>query len=67
MNELRTSKIQNERSSSFFSKMFCSFGSSRSNASISGYEIDIYEILLTLLLLRLETACFCSLLATDLS
>ena len=59
MKELRSSENQNIRSSSLFSEMFCSFGSSMSNEFISGYEIDVYKTLLilhVLLLLRLETA-----------
>ena len=36
--------------------MLCSFWSSRSNASFSGYEIDVYETLIILLSLRLEMA-----------
>ena len=44
----------------FFSKPFCSFGSSRSSALIPRHEIDVYETLFMLLLLSLETAFFIS-------
>ena len=47
-----------EGSSSVFSEMFCSFGSSRSNAFISGYETEVFEKLLLLALLSLDAA-FC--------